>query len=548
MKHATFPLFRLAVGSLLAVLTVRVEGRLPDAQPRGTPTANTAQTLVAQLDDADFAVRTAASRQLNNLPGEALPVVESAIRDDATSAESRLRLQAAVKFLKPRNFFEAREHRREEWEHKMLHDAYHQGGHTDAAYDKAVDEAIDSFRTLRYEPKMNERDPVRAKVVAAFTDAIAKGCDDPYVQILCLASIASRGFRDIPLALRNPQPIYEAFLKGNAHPVIKLLITYRYLPFITFSRREMMKLLPEIVRAASTDLQVPETEMWVVMAQLASAFNDHATKPTLFEPLAEEYLKARPNDPEAATFKGFFEYLVAFRERGRGMRVDPKDQQAYVEWLAKAETSLQAAWELDKNHTTWAATQMIRVKLAQGGSDAATREAVDLWFNRAVDANPDMGDAYLAKLNYLIATAGHDEAITFGRECLATQNWRAGIPFVLAIAHERYSGNGARQYFADPANWRDMEEIYEGCFVNYPNDLVHRNRYVYVALVTRHYSTATRQIEILGDNSEWYYAPEEHSWGDAKYRREHPERVHATTKTTTTTQPATSRPVNGRSK
>jgi hypothetical protein len=223
------------------------------------------------------------------------------------------------------------------------------------------------------------------------------------------------------------------------------------------------------------------------------------------------------------------------------MRVDPKGQEAYVEFLTKAETSLQAAWELDKAHTTWAATQMIRVKHAQGGSDAASREAVELWFKRAVEANPDQGDAYMAKLNYLIATAGHDEAIKFGRECLATQNWRAGIPYVLAIAHERYSGNGAKRYFADPAYWRDMEEVYEGCFLNYPNDLVHRNHYVYVALVTQHYATATRQIAILGDKSEWYYAPEEHGWGDAQSRRDRAAR--AATTGPTSTRPASTRPV-----
>jgi hypothetical protein len=346
----------------------------------------------------------------------------------------------------------------------------------------------------------------------------------------------------LPLELRDLGPAFNEFLDGKCHPVVKLLVIYRYLPFVRFDRRKMMKGLPEIVRAASTDPQVPETEMWLVMAQLASAFNDHSTKPYGFEPAAEAYLKARPDDPEAATFKGLFEYLVAFRERGRGMPVDPKDQRAFEEWLAKAETSLRAAWEMDKAHTTWAATQMIRVKLAQGGGDAATREAVELWFRRAVESNPDQGDAYLAKLNYLIATAGHAEAIKFGRECLATQNWRAGIPFLLATAHERYSGSGMLQYFADPANWRDMEDVYEGCFLNYPNDVAHRNHYVYVALVTRHYATATRQIEILGDKSEWYYAPAEHSWGDAKYRREHPGRRTVTT-APASTRPATTGPV-----
>jgi hypothetical protein len=550
MKNPALLGVRFALASFLLVLTLSAAAQLPDAQPPGTPTANTAQTLIGQLDHPDFAVRSAASRQLNNLPGDALPVVEAAIRDDdALSPESRLRLQTAVKFLKPRNFFEAREVRRDNWERKMLHDAYHQCGKTDPAYDKAVDEAIDGFRSLRYEPKMNDRDPERAKVVAAFKDAVAKGCDDPYVQILCCASAGSQGLRSLPPAMRSPQHLFEEFLDSKYHPAVKLLVIHRFLPCIRFDRRKMMKALPDLVDGVCADPQVPETEVWVLMAQLASEFNNFSSKPYVFDPIAAEYLKVRPNNAEAATFKGFFEYLVAFRERGRGAKIDPKDQQAYQEWLAKAETSLQAAWEMDKTDAR-AATQMIRLKHAQGQGDAASREAVDLWFKRAVEANPDQGDAYMAKLNYLLFVAGHDEVIAFGRECLTTQNWRAGVPFALAIAHERYSVGGARQYFADPENWRDMEEVYEGCFLNYPNDVAHLNHFVYLALVTNHYAAATRNIEILGDKSDWFYAPEQHMWGDAKYRREHPERIRAATRPGTTrpatTRPATTRPAASR--
>jgi hypothetical protein len=87
-----------------------------------------------------------------------------------------------------------------------------------------------------------------------------------------------------------------------------------------------------------------------------------------------------------------------------------------------------------------------------------------------------------------------------------------------------------------------VEDVYEGCFLNYPNDVAHRNHYVYLALVTRHYATATRQIEILGDKSEWRFTPADHSRGDGQNRRENPGRP-TVTRAPASTRPAASRPV-----
>jgi hypothetical protein len=114
-------------------------------QPPGTPSANPAEKLVSQLDDPNYTIRNAAALQLNNLQGDALKVVEAAAADESISLESRLRLQTALKILKPRAAREARERLPEQWEQRMLHEAYHQSGQANPAYDEAVDAAIDGL-------------------------------------------------------------------------------------------------------------------------------------------------------------------------------------------------------------------------------------------------------------------------------------------------------------------------------------------------------------------------------------------------------------------
>jgi len=162
---------------------------------------------------------------------------------------------------------------------------------------------------------------------------------------------------------------------------------------------------------------------------------------------------------------------------------------------------------------------MISVKQVQGQAGGG-RDAVELWFKRAIEINPDNADAYQRKFDYLRGHEGREATIAFGHECLATQNWRGGLPFVLSNAHEMYS-SGNKNYMWQGDNWKDVEDVYEGSFLSFPNDLEHRNHYIYLALVARKYDVATRQIQILGDKSEWYYDPAAHSWGDAAYRREH---------------------------
>jgi hypothetical protein len=474
-------------------------------QPPSTRPMVSAAKLILQLDDPDYKTRTDASLQLNNLPGSALPAVEAALREGVVSAESQLRLQRALKILKPRALDDERQAQREIWEKKALHEAFHQPGKAKATYDDSIDEALDVFRELPYEPQMNDRDPKRAKVLAAFKAAIAAGCDDPMIGCLCACTIGYPNMHRLPPPLNRPGgPVYVKFLEGPYSPAVKVMVIQRYMPCVRFEgRKQMLDMLPKLVAQMCADKDVPQWEIYVLMSQLTSAFNSHVGIHNL-GPTIVQYEKSAPNLSESGIIKGFYELLYAFELRGPSNDPAPDKRQAFLDKLAEAEKTLTAGWEADPNDTRCSG-EMLQVKKSQGEIGGG-RQALELWFKRVTEVNPGDVFAYQSKLDYLINSSSLEEAIEFGHECLNTQNWRAGLPYLLAQIHNRYSLDHPG-YFSTAAYWKDMEDVYEGCFLNFPDDAEHRNEYVMFALRAEKFDIVQQQIAILGKKSKWAFKP-----------------------------------------
>jgi hypothetical protein len=109
---------------------------------------------------------------------------------------------------------------------------------------------------------------------------------------------------------------------------------------------------------------------------------------------------------------------------------------------------------------------MIRVELGQGQG----RDRMELWFHRAMQANPDNYDACSRKLYYLEPKwyGDAEQMLAFGRECEAGGNWNAGIPYILMKAHldlAHYTDAGwqprpqADYFQANPSAWDDIVRI-----------------------------------------------------------------------------------------
>jgi hypothetical protein len=277
------------------------------------------------------------------------------------------------------------------------------------------------------------------------------------------------------------------------------------------ARFELLKRVPKIGMEAVADQTVPDFVLYTVFGRLIDSVYEAGGLKAL-EPVINAYVKSRPEQPDALIALGALQYQQAWTARGRDDEVTPEQRKAFNDGLAVVEKTLEQAWKLDPTDDR-AATLMLSTKHSQGDGGGG-REAVELWFKRAIEANPSNLDVCRRKLDYLRPDAygSKEEMIAFGRECLKTSNWSAGIPFILVDAHQSLMMWSEKRaaYYADAETWNDVQAVYEGCLLNFPNDV------------------AEQQIAILGNKAKWRFT-----------------RAGSTTRTTTTrptTRPATQPP------
>jgi hypothetical protein len=173
---------------------------------------------------------------------------------------------------------------------------------------------------------------------------------------------------------------------------------------------------------------------------------------------------------------------------------------AGTQTMQEAEQSLEQAWKLDPSDHR-AANFMLAVKYNNWSDDE--NDGMELWFGRAMDANPDNYDACQRKLNYLNSRGEPERMLEFGRWCLGTQNWRANIPFILARAHELVASGAKdrKDYYAQPRVWEDMRGVFEGCVLNFPEAALQRSQYAKIAAQCSRWDVAHQQFQILGEKA-----------------------------------------------
>ncbi|MDB5910853.1 MAG: hypothetical protein JWP34_4967, partial [Massilia sp.] len=165
----------LALGG--AAFPARRADAVPASQPAVAEAAR-ATALIDQLNDPHPETRHAAGLQLNSLGGEALPVVEAALKGDVLSPEERVRLNAAAKLLRPRAVREARMRERQKWETAAFLNGYDTGGNTDPKYNAIAHSAIELYLQLGPDPAHGPAEP-REKALAALIATLKAGCEDP---------------------------------------------------------------------------------------------------------------------------------------------------------------------------------------------------------------------------------------------------------------------------------------------------------------------------------------------------------------------------------
>lgn len=171
------------------------------------------------------------------------------------------------------------------------------------------------------------------------------------------------------------------------------------------------------------------------------------------------------------TAEGNYKYFTALEVKENQ---NSDERKLFKERLASARKAYTAAWEANKEMPE-AATMMIRVCI----EEKATREEMEAWFAKAMQADPDNAIACQTKLVYLKpGNMGSEKAmLAFGRQCLRTMNHHAALGYVLDDAHRFLSSGKGSEYYAQEVPWADLRELFETRLKAHPKDRYARTRY-----------------------------------------------------------------------
>jgi hypothetical protein len=263
-------------------------------------------------------------------------------------------------------------------------------------------------------------------------------------------------------------------------------------------------LFPKVI----ADPDLPHQQIQFIFNMLSdvsvSVYGDRRTLPA---PLFDELKKSRIAPSLALQVQGKFNKDYAWDSRGNGWANSVTEQgwQLFEQRLAKAAASLEQSWKLDPTDSDTAVI-MIDVELGQGQG----RDRMELWFNRAMEANPDNYWACTEKLYYLQPKwyGTDEEMLKFGHECVAGGNWDAGIPYILVEAHHdvsHYDANGWQQaeqkgYFENnPQAWDEIRSVYAEDRKHRPRSVYKELEFARMAEWTSHWSEANQMFDEVGD-------------------------------------------------
>lgn len=181
--------------------------------------------------------------------------------------------------------------------------------------------------------------------------------------------------------------------------------------------------------------------------------------------------------------------------------------------LAPAVEALRSAYALDPTDAR-APTIMLSLLVHPGGRPAFNvdddsddlREQIQLWYRRAMHANPDNYDACLMMLehhqtDWRSGDGGVQAVLRFGRSCAAGGNYYGRIPFVLAEAHIIASqSTGNREgYLRDPAVWKEIGNLYETHLALFPDHDYYRSGFAKWAVDCARWPEAKRLFDELAE-------------------------------------------------
>jgi hypothetical protein len=465
--------------------------------------------------------REAAEAAISISNGDVIGHLESATTLADLSDDGKAWLKQVIDRQRP-----YREHRQREivqiqadteWNMRTALAAYDTAGRKDARWDALAREAIQTFVT----PGKGGT-PETAALLAR---TVAAGCDDPFILYLDAESGQLSKTMDAATQEQIFRQAVDGFETSDYPADRKLFAVVRYMLLVkngdnssTGTKVVRPPLMPEAVETLGRLGEEAQKKLWpqvtaepglpeyflVDLANLLmeAIVSDDPDRKVAFDAVFPGLQAALPDSPTPLVFEGTFYINYAWDARGYGYAdtVTADGAAKMKERLDLASDALVKAWNMAPDRPE-AATQMITVELGQGKG----RDVMEMWFARAMSANPNNKAACEAKLYYLLPKwyGSADDAIQFGHECLAGRNWGADLPFILVEAQEdlsRYPDATKRlNYLHSTAVWADIKSVYQPITLARPDEPVLASRYAYYACIAKQWKLAAKLFDRLGD-------------------------------------------------
>jgi hypothetical protein len=476
----------------------------PTTAPSTQPTFTDYKQIIADLNSDDEKTRQTASLRLGSMGGDALPFVQKALEDNDAPPEIQIRLKRALPALRARFRRESLVGERKAFMKNAFAEAYRKEG-ADSRWDKPAKEVIDRFFEEKYRTDAN-----RDAMIAQFMEAYNAGCRNKLV-MLCMGCALGSSTHLVPHETHLGSWSFDLLMYAatDAPPLVRVFLCERA---AAGSVPDLQKLWPLGLNAAKQLMADPHAPpsigdefagmLWKALRD-SRAWNagDAATD------CYRAYLAIEPADrPVRHMILADRAITLAWKARGGGTArtVSPEGWKNFNDNLKEAKEHLEAAYKLDPLDAR-IGTLMITVCMGLN----EPRDVMEQWYQRTIKADPDCYEVASRKLYYLFPRwhGTHEDMLAFGQECVATENWRGGIPFILVQAHNAISRETTdeKAYFLRPEVWSDIKRTFEGYLVNAPQDIDKRSEYARFATRAEQWDDANEQFKILKDTANYSY-------------------------------------------
>ena len=478
---------------------------------------------IAAVASADPEARSLALEWLLNVSPASVPLVEkAAAQAKAAGSPAAARLVQAATLLRGFTAFrdarDAEQRSNAAWNLRTALDEYGKFGHRNPAWDDLARRGLSESLSTDADEQKHALRPLHDAIVL-------KGCGDPLVLFEAARKLVAVGEHEGITYAGNYYLDAAERIHGSGYSPYRELaclvgavqITQRY-NFAKYNKAIPAKVdtfvarMAEIWPRAASQTGVPFGFTYSLAKDMIQAEVGHGMdRKAALDATLPAMRAAYPGEPGLAVFEGDELTEWAWDARGTGWAntVTPEGWKLFHERLARAADVLGVAYDA---HPTdpGAPTLMLGVAV----EDDYSPEQAEVWYRRAVRANPDrrptrydgLNDPYTVRLGMLQPRwGGSEEAmLAFGRDCFAGRNWRGNVPFMLAKVHLDLANSApdADAYFRRPEVWADLDPLTARFAALYPEDARAGTLRAYWAWRCGRWAVADAELKRLGDRAD----------------------------------------------